>query len=79
MLRADVGGAGRAFASMTCGDDDVMQSPLDPDLRRYNAIGWPCGVRRAASSHSSLRWRSRSALTIPFRAAMRSSAVNQCS
>ena len=53
----------------------VPERPIGPG----SSIGWPCGVARAAASHSALRWRSSPAATSPFSATSPSSAASQCS
>src|SRR5690606_3007451 len=50
-----------------------------PGPARVSRIGCPCGVRAAASAHSSLRRTSASPGTSPFSATSRSRAASQCS
>src|SRR2546427_601717 len=45
--------------------------------RRGRTIGWPCGVARAARSHSSFRVRSAAVATSPLSATIFSSAASQ--
>src|SRR5262249_11161446 len=54
---------------------DRDQGP--PARPRWSSMGWPCGVARAAASHSAFRWRSSSTAISPFSATRPSSAVSQ--
>jgi hypothetical protein len=56
-----------------------FQVPAIGGHGRGNSMGWPCGVARAARSHSSLRVCNASASTSPLSATSFSSARSQCS